>query len=360
MGIELLFAAPKRISFRKYKEPELKSTEVRVKTLFSGISSGTEMNFYRGTAPEYYQGFDRELRLFTKETSGWKYPLPYGYEQVGEIVEVGKQVQYLNIGDRITARYGHRTSAVLDEKEITVYDGPRRGFLENLILPKKMEPIRGVFVPLALVAFNGVLDASINVGEAVVVFGQGIVGQFVLQLCKLSGADPAIAVDLMEKRLELSKTLSGADYTLNPSGGDVALRVRGITDKRGADVVIENSGSYGGLNEAIRCCAYSSKVVALGWCQKDAEKLSLGKEFHYNRVNIVSSQDRGINPQLDHRWNHYRLTQTVIKYLSMNILKTDDLISHKISFTEAQKAFELVDKNPERTMQVVLTFENGE
>ncbi len=359
MGIELVFAAPKKISFREYKELTLKPTEVRVKTLFSGISSGTEMNVYRGTAPEYYKGFDRDLRLFMKEKPRWEYPVSYGYEQVGEIVEVGEQVQRLNVGDRITARYGHRTSVVLDEKKIVVNNEPLGGFLENLILPKEMEPIRGVFVPLALVAFNGVLDASINVGEAVVVFGQGIVGQFVVQLSKLSGADPVIVVDLIEKRLELSKALSGTDYTLNPRRCDVALEVRRITHKRGADVVIESSGSYGGLNEAIRCCAYSSKVVALGWYQENVKSLSLGGEFHNNRVNIVSSQDRGINPQLNHRWNHHRLTQTVIKYLSTKKLKTDGLISHKISFTEAQKAFELVDKNPERTMQVVLTFENG-
>src|SRR4029453_3895724 len=65
--------------------------DVRVQTLYSGISAGTEMAFYRGTNPYLHKQFDRAQRLFVGgESATPDYPvLNWGYEEVGEIVEVG-------------------------------------------------------------------------------------------------------------------------------------------------------------------------------------------------------------------------------------------------------------------------------
>jgi len=345
MGVELIFTGPKRIGFREYDEKSIGPTEVRVRTLFSGISHGTEMNVYRGLAPFYNKVWDPKLHLFKTGNASWKFPISYGYEEVGVIEEIGSEVRGVKEGDIVALGYGHRSTAILSA------DSAKAN-----IFPEDVEPIKGIFMGIAPTALNIILDASIRVGETVVVFGQGVLGLIVMQLAKLSGADPVIAVDLIDKRLELSKRL-GADVTLNPQKTeDLAQSIRELTDGRGADVAIEVSGSYKALHEAIRSCAYSSRVVAAGFYPSAGKDLFLGEEFHHNRISIIGSQIGGVNPQLRYWWDHERLRKTALGMIRKNKIKLKDLVSHQIPFQEAAKAFELIDQHPEEVIQVVLTF----
>lgn len=344
-GKELVFTGPKKIEFREYKDIPISPTEVRVETVFSGISHGTEMNVYRGFAPFYNKTWDPKLHLFKTGKASWEYPVTYGYEEVGCVTKVGKEVTGIEEGEVVALGYGHRTSAILNGEAAKVS-----------VLPKDVEAIEGIFMGIAPTALNIVLDASIRVGEAVAIFGQGVVGLIAMQFAKLSGADPLIAVDMIDRRLKLSKEL-GADVTLNPQKcEDVAQTIRELTDNRGADIAIEVSGSYKALHEAIRSCAYSSKVIAAGFYPLAGKDLFLGDEFHHNRINIVGSQIAGVNPELKYRWDHGRLRKTVINRIQKRKIELKRLISHKVPFEDAAKAFELIDQHPEEVVQVALTF----
>lgn len=344
MGIRLLFAGPKRIKFEEYDEPELKPNEIRIKTLFSGISHGTEMTLYRGINPNFDFRWDRDLQLY-KTGKGRKYPIEPGGESVGEVVEVGKDVKRIKTGDIIAAMehhgWGHRTSHILSED-----------IAKDQKMPSQLDPILGVFYLLGATALNGVLDSQVNIGETVGVFGMGTMGQIATQLLKISGAN-VIAIDQLNNRLNLVKEL-GADIIINALKENVGEQIKEITNGRGADICIETSGSYEALQEAIRSCAYSSKVIAISFYQGLANNLHLGKEFHRNRINILCSQIREVNPCLRHRWNYNRLVATVTNLLLKKKLKLNKLITHKIKFKEAQKAFNLIDEHPEKIVQVVL------
>src|SRR5204863_8159978 len=85
---------------------------------------------------------------------------------------------------------------------------------------------------------------------------------------------------------------------LDPGQVDVALTVRERTGGRGADLVIEASGSYAALQEAIRTAAPNTTVVALSWYGGTGGALALSDEFHHNRIKIRSSQVGGIAPEL--------------------------------------------------------------
>src|SRR5690606_2590625 len=111
------------------------------------------------------------------------------------------------------------------------------------------------------------------------------------QLAHLSGAR-VIAVDPLPGRLELARQL-GADDVIEAEGA--AECIKGLTAGRGADACIEISGASQALHEAIRACAYSSRVVAVGFYQGEPHGLLLGEEFHHNRVALVCSQISGIN-----------------------------------------------------------------
>ena len=336
----LLFNGPRSIGYSEREEEPLKAGQVRVKTLFSGISHGTEMAMNRGTAPFLSKKIDPETGLFVKsDAPAHSYPAASGYENVGEVVELGESVTKLNIGDKVFSHHCHETGYISDE----------RGLIK---LEADLAPELGLFIALTRVAHNGILDARINLGETVAVFGLGIVGQLAVQMAKASGAETVIGVDVYEHRLKKAKEL-GADVILNPQTEDVGIKVTKLTSKRGADVALECSGTYPALHEAIRTVGYNGTVVALSYYQGAGTSLYLGEEFHHRRVQIKCSQNGGTDPALSH-WTNNRRTEAVVKLLSK--LRLKELITHIYDFEAGAKAYEMVDKHPEEVLFAVLKY----
>src|SRR5215210_991521 len=151
MGSVLVFAAPRTITIATEEERGLAAHEVRLRTLFSGISAGTELTAYRGTNPYLHKRWDNDRRLFVADQrTEPQYPLlGWGYEEVGEIVEVGADVAGLEPGQRVYGTWGHRSG-----RGVTVdYARPR-------VLPRHVEPILGIFSQIGAIALNGILDAQ--------------------------------------------------------------------------------------------------------------------------------------------------------------------------------------------------------
>jgi 2-desacetyl-2-hydroxyethyl bacteriochlorophyllide A dehydrogenase len=344
MGKVVVFTLPRTVGFESYDDQPLKPHEVRLQTLYSGISAGTELTAYRGSNPYLHKQWDPARRLFIpNEQPTLTYPVSgWGYEEVGAVVELGSEVQQVSIGDIIFGTWGHRTHHIVEED-----------YARDRVQAKSLGAIFGVFSQIGAIAINGLHDARIRIGETVAVFGMGTVGQIVGQLARKSGAR-VVGVDRFEKRLEIAQQSGAADVVLNAGDGEVAERIRAITDNRGADVAIEVTGSTIALNQAIRSVAYSAKVVALGFFQGDAPGLFLGEEFHHNRVNIVGSQIFGTDPELTYRWNRLRLVQTFMRLQADGIIDLNPIISHVIPFDNAAEAFRILDQEPENALQVVL------
>ena len=319
--------------------------EVRLRTLYSGISAGTELTAYRGSNPYLTKRWDNETRLFVEGSTSFSYPVDgWGYEEVGEVVEVGAEAAGVAVGDRIWGTWGHRA--------VTVQKAERAA---SRILDPEADPRVGIFSQIGAIALNVVLDADIHVGETVAVFGLGVPGQIAAQLARLNGAR-VIGVDNLPARRELALEL-GADQVLDATQGSVAERIRELTGGRGADACLEVTGSYRALHEAIRSVAYSSRVCAAGFMQGDGVGLRLGEEFHHNRVQLVCSQISGVAPALQHRWDAYRLARTAMDLAVAGRLRLTELISHTMPMAEAPEAFRLLDEHPEQALQVVLNFD---
>jgi 2-desacetyl-2-hydroxyethyl bacteriochlorophyllide A dehydrogenase len=346
MGKGVVFTGPRTVGFESYDDLPLGPQELRVRTLYSGISAGTEMTAYRGSNPYLSKQWDAENRLFLpSETPSQPYPLSgWGYEEVGEVVEVGPGVTRLNVGEIVYGTWGHRTHHILQEE-----------YARNRIKPEALDPILAIYSHLGPIALNGILDANIHLGETVAVFGLGVVGQVMAQLAKLSGAH-VIGVDMIEKRLELAKELGAIEYGFNPREGSSAEQIKALTNGRGADVTIEVTGSAKALHEAVRATAYSARVVVLGFFQGEAQGLSLGEEFHHNRISLVCSQISNVDPALSYRWDRLRLIHTIMDLQSNGSLHLRPVITHVIPFAQAARAFQILDETPDQALQVVLDF----
>jgi 2-desacetyl-2-hydroxyethyl bacteriochlorophyllide A dehydrogenase len=348
MSSVLSITAPRTMVIVEEPAPALKPGQVRVRTLYSGISAGTELTSYRGSNPHLTRRWDAGTRLFSGVAGDAQFPVVgFGYEEVGEVIEVAADVTSLTEGERVWGTWGHRTSVVADADALT-----------DRTLEPTADPRIGIFSHIGAIALNVVLDADIHVGETAVVFGLGVPGQLVAQLARANGAR-VIVVDGIASRRQFALDL-GADIALDPASGDVAEQVRALTRGRGADVCLEISGNYRALHEAIRSVAYSSRVVAGGFYQGEGAGLSLGEEFHHNRVQLVTSQISGLSPSLSHRWDRFRLARTAIDLAVAGRIAVVPLISHELPFSQAAEAFTMIDERPAETLQVVLTFDGAD
>jgi 2-desacetyl-2-hydroxyethyl bacteriochlorophyllide A dehydrogenase len=322
---------------------------VRVRTIYSGISAGTELTAYRGSNVYLNKRWDADRRLFVPGEHSVTYPISgWGYSEVGKVVEVGGETTlapdgFPALGDIVYGVWGHRSEAVLPA-----------GQLAGQVLPEGLDPIVGVFIRVGAIALNAVLAADLHVTESVVVSGQGVIGLLATRLSVLSGAK-VIAVDRIERRRAAARRF-GAAHSISPaSGEDVAVAVRGLTGV-GADVAIELSGAYPALHEAIRSVQPGGRVVAAGFYQGSATGLDLGEEFHHNRVSVVASQIGGLPTALSNRWDGARLHRTIVDLVAAGRLDVASLVTHVVPIREADLAYRLLDEEPTEALQVVLDF----
>lgn len=347
----IVYDKPRSVKVDEAPDIPIRENEVRIQTLFSGISHGTEMNVYRGVAPFFSRKNDPEVRLFRPAAEGerWKYPIRscdpgvwyMGYANVGRVVEAGKNVRGVCVGDIVYSSSPHQSHVIKPENDIIKLQG-------------NINPEYGIFLTNAMTALNGILDTHIKLGDTVVVSGLGVLGQLVLQMAKLNGAFKVFGIDLYEKRLEVALE-NGADKVFNPvECDDIAYEIRKLTGNKGADAVIEISGSPKALNEAIRIAAPDTTVTALGWYQGKCCDMNLSEEFHHNRIGIKSSQTNYVNPSISNTWDNSRRSETCIELLSR--LRLDNIITHKIPYKDIAKAYEIVDKDPGKTVQVMIVY----
>ncbi len=334
----LWFLGRKEVGFREEEVNISRGDEILVETLYSGISHGTERLIYRGEVAEGLQ-----LDSSVKTIKGrFPFPVKYGYSNVGKVVETGEKVSALQKGDVIFAFNPHETNYMISEKEAVK-------------LPVEITPLHGVFIASLETAINVVLDSGIKLGESVVIFGQGTVGLFIMQLVRKSGADKIFTVDKIEKRRDTS-LMFGADFSFDPDSDNLSAVIMELTDGIGADVVIEASGSPSALNNAIKLAAFQGQVVVVSWYGTKPVTLNLGAEFHRKRIKIKSSQVSFVDPALTPRWSIKRRMALALKLLPM--LNLDELVSLSriYPFEEAEEAFEMLDKKPEEALQVIFSY----
>jgi len=326
MPRELIVTAPRTVAIVEREDAPLQPGEVRAHAIVSGVSQGTELQLWRGTSAFRGRSFDTDLRLFVAEDAGGGFPLRPGYEWVG-VVEEGDG---LPAGTLVHLPRPHAESHVFS---------PGDAF----VLPQGLSAERATMLQSATIALQAVHDASLKLGDRVAIFGLGTFGLLAVQLARLSGAGWIAAVDPLESRRALGVTL-GADHV---DAEDVDDRV---------DVAIEFSGTYAGLEAAMRSVRVTGTVVAAGFYGEG--ELALGREFHHNRLTLLASQGGWGLPPREERWPRARGRTYVAELLASGRLQADELVTHRIPFAEAASAYQLADERPADVLRILLVYRN--
>lgn len=330
----LYFEAPGEVALRERPVPDPDPDEVRVRTLTSAISAGTELLVYRDEVPSDLP-VDETLPAFDGET--FTYPLRYGYAAVGRVTACGAAVDDDWRGRRVLAYNPHETHFTATPSSLVP-------------LPDGMGDGTAALLPTAETAATLALDAAPRLGERVVVHGAGPVGLTTTGFLAAFPLDELAVVDPAERRREAAAEF-GADAAVAPS------RLDSLLDRHpdGMDAAIELSGNPAALDDAVDAVGYDGRVVVGSWYGERDARLSFDGHFHRDRVEIRSSQVSTLDPPLRGRWTRDRRLETAMERL--DDLPVDRLITHRVPFDEASDAYDLLDGDGERTLQVLLTYD---
>lgn len=341
MARELIAPAKEQVAFREYELPALQTGQVRVHSHFGAAKHGTEMALYKGYANQR-GGYDPEYKLFNPAWPGVNYPVGLGNICVGEIVEVGSDVTRVKLGDMVFNYSPLREEQIWAERSVR-------------LLPAGVPWHAAVCLDPADFALGAVRDGHVRIGDAVAVFGMGAIGLIVIQLAKLAGAYPVIAVDPLPMRREAAAAC-GADLILDPANCDVGLEIKKATKKRGADVCIEYSGHYTGLQGALRGVAYHGTVVAGAWPGAYPAGLDFGAEAHMNRPTIVFSRACS-EPNPDYpNWNEDRLFEVVWRFLAAGAIKTEPIVQPVVNFNDLLEEYPKIATQPDKNIKLGVRF----
>ena len=347
----LVLDSPRQLRFEERPSRPLADGEVRLRSILSGISHGTELSLYRGTSAFADKVFDRGLRAFVTPHAGsvHAYPVTLGYEMVSEVVEVAPDVIAVKVGDLVHTGTPHQDETVLDVEESL------RTTYPLVVLPTADRMDRALFLSLAAVALNAVHDAQIKLGDTVSVHGLGVIGLLTVQMCTLEGIQNIVGVDPDPHRRALAARY-GATSVLDP-GPDLGPQVREINSGRGVDVAIEVSGSDRGLQGALEAAGLGATVVAAGFYQGGAANLHLGEEFHHNRLTLIASAGGwGVPNRNAPLWDRRRVLDTALRLLYTDRVSVDGMIDQRFRFDAAPEAYRELDENPTNSVKSALEY----
>jgi 2-desacetyl-2-hydroxyethyl bacteriochlorophyllide A dehydrogenase len=330
----LYFTARGQVELREEALPELGADEVLVETICSAISAGTEMLLYRGQFPR-----DIETDAVISSLRGsLEYPLAYGYACVGKIMETGAQVDH-SMRDRLVFAFQPHTSYFTANPD------------SLFPIPDSLLPETACFLPNMETAVNLVQDGAPIFGECVLVLGQGVVGLLTASLLSEFPLERLVTADFFELRRNSSPV--SPQLSLEPGSPDFHKEARTLLNGS-ADLTFELSGRPEALNDALAITGFSGRIVIGSWYGEKRAEIDLGGAFHRSRIRLISSQVSTLAPELSGRWNKARRFNAAWKALER--IKPEKWITHRIPLEEAKEAYQLLDENPQETIQVILEY----
>jgi threonine dehydrogenase-like Zn-dependent dehydrogenase len=337
----LVVPRPGVLEIAESQEPPLADGCFRGATVFTGLSAGTELTWYRGTSPYFTAGWDAELGLFDPDRPAQGFPVQrLGYMEVARVTH--SRTRAVTEGALVAMAYGHST--VVHGDPVTQHVVP---------LPDGLDPVLGIYVAhLGPICVNGLLHAAGDVGGAelgdgvrgrlAVVTGGGAIGLLVGLLARMHGAAEVVVVDSTPQRRAAAEGLGLQAVDDTPDvARELKTRWRHAPADHGADVVFQCRGQAAALATALRCLRPQGTVVDLAFYTGGADRVALGEEFHHNGLAIRCAQIGRVPRGLASSWDRRRLSsETLLLLTDHGPDVREHLLTDVVAFDDAPVVFE--------------------
>jgi threonine dehydrogenase-like Zn-dependent dehydrogenase len=329
-------------------KPKVKYGEVLVRMKFASIC-GTDMHIFPGD--------------FHPRT---QVPFIPGHEMGGIVEKLGEDVTDFEIGDKVAIdpiiwckvcpaclRFHYPACSKLKILGVDM----NGGFAQYISVPQHMVFKAAPQIPnehVALVEIYGIgFHANRRAGtkedDVIAIWGAGRVGQVILQAARTKTSGTIFMVDPLENRLEIAANNNENVITINPKKENPVEAIKRYTDGKGVDIAFEavgHSEEIEGVFTPVRSCIQSlrggGKVCVLGL--GDDPSPVVFKELIWKEAQIITS-----------RVSDGEFAE-VLEHLNAGNLKPDALISKIMHGSEIQQAFELLEKEKEKYLKVLLDF----
>jgi 2-desacetyl-2-hydroxyethyl bacteriochlorophyllide A dehydrogenase len=325
-GKRVVFRDRGLVEIEDFNVAEPGPKQILIESVYTLISPGTETAF-----------------LMALPNTPGKFPMYPGYSNAGVVYAKGSEVSAFNIGDRVVSRQPHASHVIAEEREAEKIPG-------NVSLEEAS------FSTLATIAMQGVRKAGIELGESVLVLGQGLVGNMALQLSRLSGGIPAIGVDMYDYRLDVAKKC-GADEVINPTKVDLKDAVMKITDGKGADIVIEATGNPNIIPLALDLARPRGRVTLLG-SPRGTSTVNFYSLVHVKGLIVIGAHNsvRPIYESSCRFWTYKDEIRLVLNLIGKKLLKVQDLITERLRFENTAEAYNKLINAKENTLGIILKW----
>lgn len=278
-----------KMGFTERPIPTPKDDEVLVKLEYVGIC-GSDLHYYEhGRIGDYIV----------------EPPFVLGHEPGGTVVEVGKDVKHLKVGDRVALEPGKTCGHCefcktgrynLCPDVIFFATPPVDGVFQEYVaheadlcfkLPENVSTMEGALIEPLAVGMHAANQGGAHLGQTAVVTGAGCIGLVTLLSLKAMGVSNVIVVDIMEKRLQKALEL-GATAVINGKEEDTVARIMELTGGRGFDLGIETAGSQITASQLIKGANKGATIVFVGYSASGEMTLPIGmaldKELTFKTV----------------------------------------------------------------------------
>lgn len=355
--------------------PQLARGFVRVQTLFSAISPGTEggkiiagkqslLAKAKSKPKQTKQVFDmyRSLGLsatYKKVKAKLDGAQPLGYSLSGIVLEVADGIDHLQKGDLVACAGGGYANHA-DEVVVPV----------NLVakVPEGVSPEQAAFTTIGAISLQGVRLANPELGDCAVVIGLGVVGQFVGQLCKAAGCR-TIGIDISESASTLALKSNSVDKAITIPGDNAENIVSDFSRGRGADLVFVCAGTSSNdpFNLATNIVRKKGKVVVLGrvgmemdWVEVYKKELSVDISCSYGPGRYDPSyEEKGLDYPFEFvRWTEGRNMEAFLDLIASGSIDPLSVLTHQIEFSDASKAYKIISEKSEPFCGMLLEYDN--
>jgi NADPH:quinone reductase-like Zn-dependent oxidoreductase len=281
--------------------PALQPGKALVRTLWSGISRGTERLVFQALVPS--SEYDRMRG--PNMGGSFPHPVKYGYLAVGVVEEGPVEIK----GKTVFVLHPHQDWIIAPANTLT-------------LVPETIPARRAVLAANMETALNALWDSGAGPGDRIAIVGGGVVGCLIASLAgKLPGADVTL-VDPVESRANIAKAL-GVGY---------AQPAQAPED---CDVVFHASANQKGLATALEIAGFEGTVVEVSWFGDKEVMVPLGRMFHSGRLRLISSQVGQIASSRRPRWDYARRMAKAMELLGD--ARLDALIGEEIAFKDAPR-----------------------
>jgi alcohol dehydrogenase, propanol-preferring len=263
------------LEVQELKTPKAKGSQVLIKVQSSGVCH-SDIHLWEGG----YEGIEGK---FLKTTDrGVKYPLTPGHEIAGVVDSLGEESLGFTTGEKVLIYpwIGEGLCPACRSGEENLCDKPRSlgvymdgGYSEYVLVPSykylvKMDDEMDIDASAtlscsALTSYGAVKNAILKPYDNVVIVGAGGLGLMAIQLAKALTGSKIIAMDLDDEKLIAAKK-NGADNVINSKKEDPIKAVMELTDKMGADAVIDFVNASKTVETEMQFLRRRAKLVLVG------------------------------------------------------------------------------------------------